>query len=232
MITNGFPPFVEPLIFLFALGLGLGHYVTKMDGMNYLQFLSSGLIVTSAMFTATFECSYGTYIRLEYEKIYNGMLGAPLTVKDLLLGEILWAGTKGLFFSSAVLSVICLFGILPLKLFLIVPLIGLLTGLMFAALSLIVTSFISDINQFNFYISGAISPMFFFSGVVFSLNSLPPMIRYLAELLPLTHSVRLLRQLFLLQFNGLILVDVVYIVAFITLLSYLAIFLLKKRMIS
>ncbi|HCT85237.1 MAG TPA: ABC transporter [Candidatus Margulisbacteria bacterium] len=232
IVTNGFPPFLEPLIFLFGIGLGLGNYVSTMEGVPYIQFLSLGLILTSAMFTAAFECTYGTYVRLEFEKVYDGMLGAPLTATDLLLGEILWCGTKGLFFATAVLTVISIFGILPIKLFLIVPIIGFLTGIMFAALSLLVTSFVNDINQFNFYSTGFISPMFFFSGVVFSLGSLPPILRIIAELLPLTHTVRLLRMLSVLQLNSMVLVDIGYIVIFTVVMSYLAIRQLKKRLIS
>ena len=74
LITNGFPPFLEPLIFLAAIGVGLGKYVTEMRGMGYLPFLASGLLVTASMFTAAFECSYGTFIRLEYDKAYDGMI--------------------------------------------------------------------------------------------------------------------------------------------------------------
>ena len=98
LISNGLPPFLEPLIFLAGIGLGLGKYIVSMDGVPYIQFLAVGLVITSSMYTSAFECSYGTFIRLEYEKVYDGMLGAPLTVNNLLIGEILWAGTKGLFF--------------------------------------------------------------------------------------------------------------------------------------
>lgn len=231
-LTNGFPPFVEPLLFLAGLAVGVGMFVTQMEGLPYLQYLSTGLIVTSAMFTAAFECSFGTYIRMEFEKIYSGMLGAPLTVNDVLWGEILWAGTKGLFFATAVLSVICLFGILPFKLFVVVPVIGLITGVMFASLSLVVTALVKDINQFNFYLSGFISPLFFFSGVIFPLSALPRSLRLLAEFLPLTHPIRLFRQLYQGQFSMIMAWDTVYILVFIVGFSILTIRLLKKKMIA
>lgn len=232
LITNGFPPFVEPLVFLFAIGLGLGKYITDMGGIPYIKFLASGLLVTAAMFTAAFECSYGTFIRLEFDKAYDGMLAAPITVHDLLMGEILWAGTKGLFFSTAVLTVISIFGILSAQLFLVVPIIGFLTGMMFAAVSLLVTSFVKDINQFNFYFTGFISPMFFFSGVVFSLDNLPHFMKYFAEVLPLTHSVRLVRSCCLTGFSGTIFIDVGYIILLIAGIGFLAIKRLKKRLID
>ena len=135
-----------------------------MDGLSYIDFLGTGLLVTAAMFTAAYECTFGTFIRLEFEKVYDGMLAAPITVNDLIIGEIIWAGTKGLFFTFAVLCILTLFGIIHLPEGLLAPLVGFLTGLMFGTLSLWITSFVKTINHFNFYLTGIISPMFFFSG--------------------------------------------------------------------
>ncbi len=151
LVSNGFPPFVEPLIFLAGIGLGLGQYVGMIDGMSYIMFLASGIIVPPAMFTSSFECTFGTFIRLEFDKVYDGMVSASLTVRDLFIGEILFAGTKGCFFSGAVLVVVACFGLIDSFMAIFTPLIGFLTGLMFAALALYITSFVCNINQFNFF---------------------------------------------------------------------------------
>jgi lipooligosaccharide transport system permease protein len=193
LFTNGFPPFVEPLIFLGAIGIGAGRYMDLPVPEDYLSFLASGLVVTTAMFTSAFECSYGTYIRLNYDRVYDGILASPVTVADLVFGEVLWAGTKGAFFSFSVLLVMGLFSVLDFFTALPVVLLGLVTGIMFSLMSLTVTSLIRDINQFNFYFTGLISPMFFFSGVVFPLKDLPPALLWVSEILPLTHAVRLSR---------------------------------------
>jgi len=170
--SNAFPPFWEPLIFLAGIGLGLGKYITEpMDGLKYIEFLSTGLLVTTAMFTAAFECSFGTFVRLEFEKVYDGMLAAPMTVNNLIVGEMIWAGTKGFFFSFVVLCILTLFGVVALPYSLLAPFVGFLTALMFSALSLLVTSFVKTIQHFNFYFTGLISPMFFFSGVNYPLLS-------------------------------------------------------------
>jgi lipooligosaccharide transport system permease protein len=166
-----------------------------MDGLPYLKFLATGLVTTSPMYTAAFECTYGTFIRMEYDKSYDSMLSTPISFTDLIAGELLWAGTKGLFFSFAVLIVMYLAGVITPGLNLLTPVVGFFTGLMFGALSLLVTSFVRNINHFNFYFTGLLSPMFFFSGVVFSLSSLPAWALPLAEALPLTHAVRLARYL-------------------------------------
>lgn len=231
LITNAFPPFVEPLILLFAVGIGIGKYIEQMNNIPYVEYLASGLLVTTAMFTAAFECSYGTYIRLEYDKAYDGMLGSPITVNDLIIGEVLWAGTKGLFFSAAVLLTVSVFGILPLGSCIYAPVIGFFTGIMFASISLVITSMVKDINQFNFYFTGFISPMFFFSGVIFSIDNLPFFIRRIAELLPLTHSVRIARAVCFPRVDSAGIIDFAYIFVVSIVAGYFAIKRLRKKLI-
>ena len=231
LLSNGLPPFMEPLIFLAGIGLGLGTYIESMDGKPYIEYLGTGLLVTAAMWTAAFECSFGTFIRLEYDKVYDGMLAAPLTAENLIVGEIIWAGTKGLFFSFAVLCILTIFGIVRLPNSLVAPLVGFLTGIMFGALSLLVTSFVRTINHFNFYMTGLLSPMFFFSGVVFPTSKLPAFAQPFAEILPLTHSVRLVRAVCDSNYTRSVIIDVLYIVLFIVVVGYLAVNRLKKRLV-
>ncbi len=232
LVSNALPPFLEPLIFLVGIGLGLGQFIGRMDGVPYIEFLASGLLVTTAMFTAAFECSFGTYIRLEFDKVYDGMLAAPITVANLLIGEILWAATKGLVFSFTVLIISAAFGILSPATAALTPLVGFLTGAMFGAFGLVATSIVKNISQFNFLFSGFLSPMFFFSGVVFPISRLPSVVRPLAELLPLTHPVRLARAIALDRFDPIVLWDLAYIVAAIIGLTALAIVRLRRRLVD
>jgi lipooligosaccharide transport system permease protein len=233
LISNGLPPFLEPLIFLAGVGLGLGGYIRqKIGGVSYLEYLGTGLLVTTAMFTSAFECSFGTFIRLEFEKVYDGMLAAPMTVNDLIIGEILWAGTKGFFFTLAVLCILAIFRIILLPYGLFAPFVGFFTGVMFAAISLLVTSFVKNINHFNFYFTGFISPMFFFSGVVFPVENLPGYIRPVAEIVPLTHSVRFVRAICTNTYKPILLFDTVYIALFIVVVGYFAIYRLRKRLVN
>lgn len=232
-ISNAFPPFFEPLIFLAGLSIGIGTYIQKMGNMDYKLFLASGLIVTSSMFTAAFECSFGTFIRLEFDKVYDGMLGSPISSKDLIIGEILFAGTKGFLFSFAVLIIIWLFGIISYPISFLATFVGFLTGLVFAVLSLLVTSFVKNINHFNFYHTGILSPMFFFSGVVFPITNLPKPLQMVAEIIPLTHLVRLSRA-FCVQngFSQILLFDLLYCILFILIIGFISIKNLEKRLIG
>jgi len=103
---------------------------------------------------------------------------------------------------------------------------------MFAALSLLVTSFVKTINHFNFYFTGFISPMFFFSGVVFPISNLPGFVRPMAEIVPLTHSVRMVRAVCTNTYEPILLFDLLYTVVFISLIGFLAIARLRKRLVN
>jgi lipooligosaccharide transport system permease protein len=202
-----------------------------MDGVSYLVFLATALPVTSAMFTSAYECTFGTFVRLEFQKSYDGMLAAPVTLADVFIGELLWAGTKGLFFSSCVLVVMAGFGAVPLPMGLIVMPIGFCTGCMFGALSLLVTSMVRNINHFNFYFTGLLSPMFFFSGTVFPLASLPRGLRPLAELLPLTHVVRLARDPVLSRFSAVLAAALAFVLIVTAVAAWAAIRRLSRRIL-
>ncbi|MFW5806665.1 MAG: ABC transporter permease [Spirochaetota bacterium] len=232
LISNALPPFLEPLIFLVGLGLGLSRYIGIMEGLPYVEYLASGLMMTTAMFTAAFECSFGTYIRLEFDKVYDGMLGAPITANDLLVGEILWAGTKGFIFSLSVLIIVGVFGILPVDRLLVAPLIGFLTGTMFAVLGFLVTSWVKNINQFNFFFSGFISPMFFFSGVVFPVENLPAIVRPISEALPLTHPVRMTRAFASWDFGPILWWDLAYMLVLTVGVGAFAVHRLRRTLIQ
>lgn len=231
LISNGLPPFLEPIIFLVGVGLGLGRYIAEMDGVPYLVFLAAALPSTSAMFTSAYECTFGTYVRLEFQKAYDGMVAAPVTVTDLFVGEILWGGSKGLFFSACVVAVMSAFGALPLPAGLVAIPIGFLTGTMFAALSLIVTAFVRNINHFNFYFTGLLSPMFFFAGTIFPLENLPRALRPVAELMPLTHPVRLTRLLVTGRPSPILWFDLAFLLAATGLAGWFAIRKLRARIV-
>jgi lipooligosaccharide transport system permease protein len=183
------------------------------------------------MFTSSYECTFGTFVRLEFQKCYDGMVAAPITIRNLFVGELLWAGSKGLFFSACVVLVMALFGALPMPTGLWALPIGFLAGTTFGALSLLVTSFVRNINHFNFYFTGLLSPMFFFSGTVFPLASLPRALRPVAELMPLTHAIRLSRSLALTRLSPVLLVDLAFLVVVTVVAGHLAIRRLRRRIV-
>lgn len=96
---------LDPLINLAAMGFGLGVFVQDIQGLTYSQFLAPGMIASSAMFSATFECSYGSFVRMHFQKIFHAMLATTLTVKDIVFGEILYGIFNAIIFGSIVLTI-------------------------------------------------------------------------------------------------------------------------------
>jgi lipooligosaccharide transport system permease protein len=232
LFSNALPPFLEPLIFLAGIGLGLGRYIVNMDGLPYIQFLAVGLVLTSAMYTASFENTFGTFIRLEFDKVYDGMQAASLTSADLMAGELLFTSTKGAFFAAAVLAILSCFGLVTTPWMLLGIPLGFLTAAMFGATAMLVTSFVANINHFNFYFTLFISPLFFFSGVVFPLSQLPKDLQWIAGLMPLTHPVELMR---ILSGGHTVfgpVVNLLYIGFFIPLVGSFAMVRMRRRLVS
>lgn len=202
-LANALPAFFEPILFLTAIGLGLGAYVGEgMAGLPMGAFMGPGALAMTAMFTAAFETTYGTFVRLVYQKTYDGMLATPLTPSDVFLGEVLWCGCKGFLFTSIVLAVYLAFGRyngwwvhFQWSTLFLAPLVGATCSLLFAGLGLHVAALTKNMNNFNFFVSGVLTPMSLFSGMVFPVSDLPVVLRQLAYALPLFHVTELNRLL-------------------------------------
>jgi len=185
----------NPLLNLGAIGYGLGRFVTAIDGMPYPAFLAPGLLAATAMYSASFEATFGAYTRLAEQHTYTAILVTPCSVADVVVGDALWAATKGLFSTTVLLAVAAVLGLVPHPLAVAVPAVAFLTGLCFAALGLAVTARAPSYAFFDYYFTLGIGVMFFFSGVFFPLASLPGWAQGLAWCLPLTHAAALCRAL-------------------------------------
>jgi lipooligosaccharide transport system permease protein len=193
--TNSFYIVVEPVIFIMAVGWGLASTIHSMDGMDYLSFIAPGQVMVAAVFSASFDMSYGTYFRMEMDHNYDSMLVTPLSVSDIFWGELIYHGTKGAFFSTGVLAVFAVWGLVHSPWALLVPFVGFLTAVLFGSLGLFAVRLVRDMTQFNFFISGVISPLTLFSGTLFPVDKLPKAVAFCAYWLPLFHPVHLCRML-------------------------------------
>lgn len=187
--------FGEPLLYLLALGYGLGGFIGQVDGLPYIVFLATGIVCSSAMNTATFECLYSAYTRMKVQETWSAMLAAPLSLDDIVLGEALWAGTKSLISASAILLVAALLGLVAGWQALGVLPLAFLLGCCFGAMALVVTALSPSYDFFLYYFTLVITPMFLLSGVFFPLESVPAWVQAGVQLLPLYHIVELVRPL-------------------------------------
>jgi lipooligosaccharide transport system permease protein len=187
--------FGDPLLYLLALGYGLGRFVGSMDGMPYITFLASGIVCSSAMNTATFESLYSAFTRMTTQQTWAGMLAAPLDVDDVVMGEMMWAGSKSVISAGAILVVAVGLGVAHgVQMLLVLP-VALLIGICFAAMALVVTALSKSYEFFLYYVTLVVTPMMLFCGVFFPLQGLPPSLQCVAAFLPLTHGVEIIRPL-------------------------------------
>lgn len=195
-IANISPTITDPAFMIFSLGVGLGAFVTQVHGRSYLQYLAPGLAVSTAMFTAFFETSYGFYIRMTFESVFKAMLTTPIGIREIVFGEFLWVALKSAIMVFGVSLVLLGFGLFndPVNL-LLTPVVGILVGVPLGAIGLLSTCYVKNINQFQTVYSFIISPLYFFSGIFFPVEQMSPWLQWIAKCLPLYHGVILSQSL-------------------------------------
>lgn len=201
----------EPIIILLAMGLGLGTYVGLVNGQSYIEFVAPGIIAGYAMFSASFECTYGTFIRMEYQRTYDAIIVTPLNIEDVTAGEIFWGATRSLLTGSFILAIAAAFQLVHSPWALLILPVSFLAGIMFSAIAVLYSSLAPSIYSFNYYFSLFITPVFFFSGVFFPLSSFPEIVQRLSWIAPLTPVVQLNRALI----NGILTTDLLLALAYI-----------------
>jgi len=193
---NVLPNFFEPFLYLLGMGLGLGAYIAEMEGIPYINFIAPGLLVSSIMWGATLETTYNVFVKMNFDRLYDGILTTPINPKDLALGELLWGASRGSIYGSAFLSILFVFGMgLHWGILLIIPLLFVI-GFMFATIGLLFTSAIKEIELFNYFFTLFLTPLFLFSGIFFPMSQLPEVVQIIAWFTPLYHGVELSRGIF------------------------------------
>lgn len=226
----------EPVIVIFALGLGLGQFVELSSGEDYVVFLAPGLIAMFAMFAAVFECSWGSYVRLEMQGTYRAIMATPVSVDDIITGELLWGTTRAMITGSYILLVAVLlnpwFHMVesPLAI-LVVPLLF-LPGMLFSCISLCFASVARAMSQFSYFFNLVINPMFWFGGAFFPFDELPEWAQVLGWFIPLTHVVDINRGLMQGELHWSLLGDLAWIIAATAIFYWLALVGMRRRLIE
>lgn len=188
----------DPLLYMLGLGYGLGQFLGQVQGVPYLTFLAAGTLAYSVMNSASFETLYSAFSRMHVQKTWEAILNTPLTLGDVLLGELVWATSKSLLSGLAILLVIWVLGLYTdfgLTLWLLPVIV--LTGLTFSGLGLMVNAVAPNYDFFLYYFTLFITPMVLLSGVFYPTEALPTWLGAVADLLPLTHAIALARPLVL-----------------------------------
>lgn len=185
--------FVEPILYLVALGLGLGAYVKEINGVPYLNYIAPGIIASSSMFAATYECTYGTFVRMTFQKTFDAILATPVNIDDLITGELIWGATKSMFYGTIIIITISTLRLIDSPFIALTIPVLFVSGLIFAEMSLICVAIVPGIDSFNYFYTLFMTPMFLFSGIFFPLDTMPPVVSYIAFFTPLFHLANICR---------------------------------------
>jgi lipooligosaccharide transport system permease protein len=189
------PQFIDPLFYLVAMGYGLGTYIATINGVPYRDFIAPGLIASSVMWSASFECTYNVYIRMREYRLYDAVLSTPVEVQDLVAGDLAWSSIRAVIYGTVFLSVVTAFGLIDSWWALAIPPAVLIGGLAFSTLAYTFTALIPRIDLYSYYFTLGITPMFLFSGIFFPFNRLPGWVEVAAWFTPLYHLVEVTRGL-------------------------------------
>ena len=142
---------IEPLFYLITFGIGMGAYMGYFGGKPYLYFLVPGVLVSSVMMSSTFECLYGTFDKMVHEKLYDSLIATPVSAEDTVAGDIAWGAFRGLISGTLMMLVSMAMGILPVSIpsVLLILILMVFTGVLFASLAMIVTSVSPSFDFFN-----------------------------------------------------------------------------------
>jgi lipooligosaccharide transport system permease protein len=230
--VNFLPPFIEPILYLLAIGFGLGMFVGEIDGVPYVEYIAPALIAISIMNSAFFECTYSSYVRMYYQKTFDAMIATPLALDEVIAGELLWGATRSFIYSSVMLAVLIAFGVVDLPLSLLILPFSFFAGLLFSGIAMCFTALTPGIDALNYPTFLFITPMFLFSGTFFPLEVLPGALQLIARVfLPLTQVVTVTRSLTLSDFSPYFIYSIVWIAGVTVLFFFLSIYLMKRRLI-
>ncbi len=230
------PPLLEPLFYLLAFGVGLsvlvGDVYYQGSTVSYVEFIAPALIAINIMYSAFFENTYASFVRMYYQKTFDAMMATPLSLEEIMTAEIIWGATKSVTATAIMQVVISFFGLIQYpEGFLILPL-AFLGGIAFGSIGLLLTGIVPTIEMFNLPIFLFITPMFLFSGTFFPLENLPFWAQQFALVFPLTHLVTLTRSFCFGVIDVNLLWGVAYLLFFCLIFFPLAISAMRRRLIK
>ncbi|HMK93783.1 MAG TPA: ABC transporter permease [Candidatus Limnocylindrales bacterium] len=239
--VNFLPSLLEPILYLLAFGYGLGSFIPSIQGISYIRFIAPSLVAIAIMTGAFYECTFGSFVRMYYQKTFDAIIATPISVEEVVAGELLWGATRATINATIVLAVIAIFGLISSPLFLFVLPLSFFGGLMFASIAMCFTAAAPNIDFFNYPSFLFLTPMLFLCDTFFPLTSLPKIAQAVAmAVLPLTHIVNITRAVvsgrvdLILGLNPtmLLLISLAWVIVVTVFFFILSINLMKKRLVS
>jgi len=222
----------DPLFFLLGLGFGIGSFVGELQGLPYIAFIGTGMVCQSAMFTASFEGMYSAFSRMFVQRTWDAIINAPIALDDVVLAEWIWAATKSLISTIAILLVLLTLGYGHTWLALWVLPLGLLIGLVYGGFGLIMTALAPGYDFFTYFFTLVITPTLLLSGVYYPVEQMPTALQAVGYALPLSHAVDLVRPLLAGRIPGSIALHLAVLAAYAGATFGVALVLTRRRLLS
>ena len=221
----------DPLLYMLALGYGIGSFIPEIDGMKYIAFIGTGMVCQSAMFTASFEAMYSAFSRMHMQRTWEAIINAPLSLDDVLFAEWMWAGTKSVISVLAILGVIMVLGYGHSWLAIWVLPLGFVIGLTFGAFGLVMNSLAPGYDFFTYFFTLVLTPTLLLSGVFFPVEQMPAALRVAASILPLSHAIDIARPLLSGKVPDNIVLHIAVLLAYACAAYYVALVLTRRRLL-
>ena len=189
---------LTPVMFLSAMGLGLGSLVQEdgsFGGAEYLPFFATGILAASCMQSGVFGATYPVMSKITWQKNYEAMLASPLSVRDIFLGEMAWIGVMVAQLAIPFFVVMAAFGVFASPLAVLALPVVVLVGLSCAGIVFAYTATLETDEAYTWIFRLVVTPLFLLSGTFFPITELPAWGRAIAHATPLFHGVELVRQL-------------------------------------
>nr|WP_235830630.1 ABC transporter permease [Arthrobacter cheniae] len=197
--------FFEPVLYLVSMGVGLGALVGTVEGpdgraISYAAYIAPALLAVSAMNGAVYDSTWNVFFKMNFAKLYQGMLYTSLGPLDVAIGEIFLALLRGAMYATGFTAVMALMGLItsPVALLMIPASVVIAFG--FASFGMGITSFMKTFQQME-WVNFVMLPMFLFSATFYPLSVYPQGIQWFIQALPLWHGVELLRQISIASFT-------------------------------
>jgi len=208
---------VEPIFFLFSIGVGVGKLVGDVtlpggEVVPYRTFVAAGLLASSAMMGPVFDSTFNFFVKLKYVHVYDATLATPMRPGDLVAGELLWSLVRASFYAIAFLATMALMGLIQSWWAVLCLPVAVLIGFAFAGAGLGATTFMRSFVDFDL-VNLAIIPMFLFSGTFFPVSRYPAALEAVVRVSPLYQGVTLERALILGDIHASLLLNAAYLVA-------------------
>ena len=191
--SSTFSSTVDPTIYLLAFGFGFGSLVSEVAGYDYIDFVGTGIVATTVLFSGAFPAMYSTFVKYQFQHTYDAILAAPVDTEELVTAEALWISARTGTYGCVPMLVAMVFGLDPAVGMLLVPLIAALAGFGWATFGIFIAAKAKSIESFSYWQSGLLTPMFLVAGTFFPLDELPQWAQILGNANPLFHCVELVR---------------------------------------